>query len=104
MSISHDLLVYFIKINRKQNKKEITDGQNAETGIVFQDDDQQYLSDHFSANACLDLGVDLTNDHVKDKDDAEVVAKELLDQVDGHERRSQPDIELSLEMNLGNRS
>lgn len=53
---------------------------------------------------CLDIEVDLSTDCAKDKDDVEVAPKELLDLIDRYERRSQPNIDLPLEVNLGTES
>lgn len=52
-------------------------------------------------NACLDIQVDLKTDQVEEEDDAEATPNELLNLIDRHERRSQPNIESLLEVNLG---
>lgn len=53
---------------------------------------------------CLDIGVDLRTDQVEDQDDAEPTTKELLDLFERHERRSLPNIESALEVNLGTKA
>lgn len=50
---------------------------------------------------CLDVVVDLQADQAEDKDDGGASLKELLAQVDRHERRCQPNVESQLEVNLG---
>lgn len=57
-----------------------------------------------SENACFDVKVDLCADSVEDEDDVEGAPKEILDLVDRHERKSQPNIDSPLEVNLGTES
>lgn len=51
-------------------------------------------------NTCLDIGVNLKTDHVKDEGDAKAASVELLDLVDRHEKRSSPNIESPIKVNL----
>lgn len=53
-----------------------------------------------AGNMCLDVGVDLNIEHVEDADDVEAAPKDLLDLIDRHKRRYQPNIESPLEVNL----
>lgn len=55
-------------------------------------------------NACLHIEVHLKTDYVEDKDDAKTAPKDLLDLIDKYERRSQLNIKLPLEVNLGSKS
>lgn len=52
-------------------------------------------------NACLDIKVDPNANSVEGEDDVEDTAKEILDPVDRHERKSQPNIDSPVEVNLG---
>lgn len=54
-----------------------------------------------SGNIFFDTGVGLKIYHVEGENDAEVACNELLDLVDKYEKRSQLNIELPLEANLG---
>lgn len=52
-------------------------------------------------NMCLDIRVDLNIYCSKDEVDVEASPEGLLDLVDRYKRRSQPNIKLPLEVNLG---
>lgn len=51
-------------------------------------------------NKCLDIEVALSTDCAEGEDDVETAPNELLDLIDKHERRSQLNIDLPLEVNL----
>lgn len=59
------------------------------------------LESKTGGNTCIDIGVSLNMDCVEDEDDVKAAPKEFLDLVDRHERKSQTNIELPLEVNLG---
>lgn len=55
-------------------------------------------------NVCLNIVVDLETKHEEDEINAKTALKELIDLIDRHKRRSQPNSELPLEINLGSKS
>lgn len=52
-------------------------------------------------NVCIDSGVNLKTDYEEDKNNVETAPKELLDLIDIHGRRSQPNTKSLLEIILG---
>lgn len=52
-------------------------------------------------NSCLDIEIDLKTDHVEDQEDVEAALEVLLELIDRHVKRSQPNIKSPLEVNIG---
>lgn len=70
-------------------------------GFLFKMMTSNTSQTNLARNVCLDIRVNLKTDHIEGEDDAEVALKELLDIVDRHERRHQPNIDSPLKVNLG---
>lgn len=74
--------------------------QHAENLVLFIINDEDNTSQtNFDWNVCLYIRVNVKTDQVEGEDAAKV-APNHLDLVDRHERRSQVNIELPLEVNL----